>query len=199
MKRALYRLNLLMLTLGLAIAGRCAGRESQCGGHDSKIKPARWFPGLQVTVINERTNSSISVPTDDSGNYAAFNLVPGSYTISAQLAGFSRQVFKGFVLQVGQVARLDMVLEVGAVAQEIEVTAVVPLLQTEDASVGQVISPEPIAALPLNGRNFAQLAILAPGVSGLDYAQPGTINSGRRPDELRRAELHFRPTVSAAT
>jgi Carboxypeptidase regulatory-like domain len=184
MKRALYRLNVLMLTLGLAIeAGAQAERASVVG--TIKDKTGAVVPGVEVTVNNERTNSSISVPTDDSGNYAAFNLVPGSYTISAQLAGFSRQVFKGFVLQVGQVARLDMVLEVGAVAQEIEVTAAVPLLQTEDASVGQVISPEPIAALPLNGRNFAQLAILAPGVSGLDYAQPGTINSGRRPDELR--------------
>src|SRR4030095_5951690 len=184
MKRALYRLNVLMLTLGLAIeAGAQAERASVVG--TIKDKTGSVVPGVEVTVNNERTNSSISVPTDDSGNYAAFNLVPGSYTISAQLAGFSRQVFKGFVVQVGQVARLDMVLEVGAVAQEIEVTAAVPLLQTEDASVGQVISPEPIAALPLNGRNFAQLAILAPGVSGLDYAQPGTINSGRRPDELR--------------
>jgi hypothetical protein len=89
------------------------------------------------------------------------------------------------VLQVGQEARLNIVLEVGAVEQVVEVNAVAPLLQTENASVGQVIAPEPIAALPLNGRNFVQLAILAPGVSGLNYAQPGTINSGARPDELR--------------
>ncbi|MCI0419652.1 MAG: hypothetical protein L0312_10590, partial [Acidobacteria bacterium] len=105
--------------------------------------------------------------------------------MTAQHTGFSRQVYKGFVLQVGQSARLDIALEVGSVEQAVEVLAEVPLLQTENASVGQVISPEPIAALPLNGRNFAQLAILAPGVSGLDYAQPNTINSGRRPDELR--------------
>src|SRR5262245_8594699 len=146
MKNVLDRLSQLWLTVGVAIkAGAQAERASVVG--TIKDKTGSVVPGVEVSVINERTNSSISVPTDDSGNYATFNLVPGSYTISAQLAGFNRQVFKGFVLQVGQVARLDMVLEVGAVAQEIEVSAVVPLLQTEDASVGQVISPEPLAAM----------------------------------------------------
>ena len=76
-------------------------------------------------------------------------------------------------------------MEVGSVEQTVEVTGTIPLLQTENASVGQVISQEAVNALPLNGRNFVQLAILAPGVSGLDYAQPGTINTGKRPDELR--------------
>ncbi len=69
--------------------------------------------------------------------------------------------------------------------QSVEVTAAIPLLQTESASVGQVIEQAAVNALPLNGRNFVQLAILAPGVSGLDYAQSGTINTGKRPDELR--------------
>ena len=142
-------------------------------------------PGVEVTVTNENTNATVAVRTDESGNYAAVNLLAGSYTVSAKNIGFSNQVFKGFVLQVGQEARLNIVLEVGAVEQVVEVNAVAPLLQTENASVGQVIAPEPIAALPLNGRNFVQLAILAPGVSGLNYAQPGTINSGARPDELR--------------
>ena len=76
-------------------------------------------------------------------------------------------------------------MEVGGVEQTVEVTGTIPLLQTENASVGQVIEREAVNALPLNGRNFVQLAILAPGVSGLDYAQPGTINTGKRPDELR--------------
>ena len=76
-------------------------------------------------------------------------------------------------------------MEVGSVEQSVEVTAAIPLLQTESASVGQVIEQAAVNALPLNGRNFVQLAILAPGVSGLDYAQSGTINTGKRPDELR--------------
>src|SRR2546429_5277308 len=76
-------------------------------------------------------------------------------------------------------------MEVGNVEQTVEVSGAIPLLQTENASVGQVIGKEAVNALPLNGRNFVQLAILAPGVSGLDYAQPATINTGKRPDELR--------------
>src|SRR5258708_6198755 len=76
-------------------------------------------------------------------------------------------------------------MELGNVEQAVEVTGAIPLLQTENASVGQVIDRTAVNALPLNGRNFVQLAILAPGVSGLDYAQSGTINTGKRPDELR--------------
>jgi len=142
-------------------------------------------PGVIVTVTNEGTNTAVQRTTDESGKYTAVNLAPGSYAIAAEHTGFSRRLFTGFVVQVNQIARLDVVLEVGAVEQTIEVQAGAPLLHTEDAAMGQVISPKPISDLPLNGRNFAQLAILAPGMTGLDFAQRNTINSGRRPDELR--------------
>jgi hypothetical protein len=148
-------------------------------------KTGAVVPGATVHVTSEATNAIMVLATGDSGNYSAPNLVPGSYTVTAMKPGFSRAVIKGFVVQVGQAARLDITLDVGSVEAMVEVQAAAPLLQTEDSAVGQVIAPEPIAALPLNGRNFVQLAILAPGVSGLDYAQPATINSGRRPDELR--------------
>src|SRR5260370_3078144 len=75
-------------------------------------------------------------------------------------------------------------MELGTVEQTVEVTGTIPLLQTENASVGQVIEKEAVNSLPLNGRNFVQLAILAAGVSGLDYAKAGRINTGKRPDEL---------------
>ena len=141
--------------------------------------------GVEVSVTNESTNTSIKFTTDDAGAYTAVNLIPGSYSVNAARAGFKPVVFRNFVLQVGQSARLDISMEVGSVEQTVEVTGALPLLQTENASVGQVIGKEAVDALPLNGRNFVQLAILAPGVSGLDYAQPNTINTGRRPDELR--------------
>ena len=148
-------------------------------------KTGSVIPGVSVKVTHENTNTSVTALTGEAGSYSAPNLVPGSYTITAQHPGFSSAVVRGFVVQVGQAARLDLTMEVGAVEQSVEVRGAAPLLQTEDSSIGQVIAPEPINALPLNGRNFVQLAIIAPGVSGLDYAQPNLINSGKRPDELR--------------
>src|SRR5437763_1927336 len=142
-------------------------------------------PGVVVKVINEGTNSTTTLTTYASGEYSSSNLTPGNYTIEAEKSGFTRRLYRNFAVQVAQVARLDMTLEVGAMEQTVEVTTQAPLLQTENASVGQVISEKPIAELPLNGRNFAQLAVLAPGVTGLTYAQTATINAGARPDELR--------------
>jgi hypothetical protein len=143
------------------------------------------MPGVEVTVTNEATNTSVKLATDESGAYTAVNLIPGSYAVKAARTGFKPMAFRNFVLQVGQSARLDMRMEVGSVDQAVEVIGTTPLLQTENASVGQVISGEAVNSLPSNGRNFVGLAMLAPGVSGLDLAQPGTINTGKRPDELR--------------
>lgn len=148
-------------------------------------KSGSLVPGVTVRVINESTNTALTAQTDSAGEFTASNLTPGIYTVEAEKAGFNRHVNKGFAIQVAQVARLDIALEVGAVEQTVEIRGETPLLQTENASVGQVIGSQPINELPLNGRNFAELAVLAPGVTGLSYAQVGTINAGVRPDELR--------------
>jgi len=148
-------------------------------------KSGAAMAGVEVTVTNEATNTSVKLTSDESGGYTAVSLIPGNYSVTAARSGFRPVAFKRFVLQVGQTARLDISMEVGSVEQSVEVQGTIPLLQTESASVGQVIERGAVNALPLNGRNFVQLAILAPGVSGLDYAQPNTINTGRRPDELR--------------
>ena len=143
------------------------------------------LPGVAVKVTNEGTNTAVSLMTDDAGDYRAVNLTPGSYTVEAEKTGFQRHVTKGLVLQVAQEARLNIQMQIGAIEQTVEVSAAAPLLQTEGSTVGQVIDTKPIETLPLNGRNIVQLAVIAPGVSGLSYAQSGTIDSGLRPDELR--------------
>jgi hypothetical protein len=143
------------------------------------------LPGVAVVVTNEGTNVSLNLTTDAAGEFRAVNLTPGSYTVQIEKTGFQRHVARGVVLQVAQEARLDVKLSLGNVQQTVEVSGEAPLLQTEGSTVGQVIDTKPIETLPLNGRNIVQLAVLAPGVTGLSYAQTGTINSGLRPDELR--------------
>ena len=95
--------------------------------------------GVQIVVTNEATNTALTLTTDSAGAYSAVNLIPGSYSITASLPGFSRQVFRNYELQVSQQARFNITMEVGNVEQAVEVQATAPLLQTENASVGQVI------------------------------------------------------------
>jgi len=143
------------------------------------------IPGALISIRDEATNQEISLRSDAAGSYTAGNLTPGSYAITAEKEGFSKHVNRGFVVQVGQTARLDIIMEVGSVNQTVEVTTAAPVLQSENAAVGQVISSTAVAQLPLNGRNLAQLAVITPGVTGLNYAPVNTINAGARPDELR--------------
>jgi len=141
--------------------------------------------GASVKVVQEATNTTLSLTTDNAGQYRAINLTPGSYTLETEKQGFSKSVNRHFVVQVGQAARLDITLQVGSVAQTVEVTTLPPILQAENAVVSQVISTTAVAHLPLNGRNMTELAVVAPGVTGLNYAPSGTIGAGTRPDELR--------------
>ena len=88
-------------------------------------------PGVTVKVINQGTNNTTNLQTDQAGEYSATNLTPGAYTVEAEKTGFTRRVYRDFVVQVAQIARLDITLELGAVEQTVEVTGEAPLLQTE--------------------------------------------------------------------
>jgi Carboxypeptidase regulatory-like domain len=182
--------KLCRLLGGFFIIAICAGllsaqveRASILGNATDNSGSA--LAGVAITVTNEETNTSVHAVTDPAGAFTVLDLIPGSYTVSAALSGFNPVSYRGVLLQVGQQARLDFHLQLGELKQSVEVTATAAMLQTENASVGQVINQTAVSSLPLNGRNFVELAILAPGVTGLDYAQSATIDSGSRPDELR--------------
>jgi hypothetical protein len=182
----------LVLCITLTLLGLLAGAGHLFGQVErARItgivtdKSGAAVQGATVSVVNEATNQTITLNTDAAGAYTANDLNPGAYTITVAKQGYAKHINRQFTVQVSQVARLDVTLEVGSVTQTVEVTTTGPVLQDENATVGQVISPTAVAELPLNGRNLSELAVLAPGVTGLNYAPTNTIGSGVRPDELR--------------
>src|SRR5262245_39110145 len=123
------------------------------------------IPGATVVVTNLATNIARTVVTDSEGKYVVTPLDPGTYSVSAEVSGFQKTVRDSLVLTVGQAARLDLTLDLGTLSTEVKVTAEVPLLNTESATLSEVITNEQIVDLPLNGRGFHELARLTSGVA----------------------------------
>src|SRR5262249_22210111 len=121
-------------------------------------------PGVTVVLRNVDTNASFQTVTDATGNYAAPLLKPGTYEVSAELPGFKKQSKAGIDLKVQDRLKVDFTLEVGNVAETVEVFGAAPKTQTETSSLGHVVDTKTITELPLNGRNFARLAAIVPGV-----------------------------------
>ena len=121
------------------------------------------IPGTRITVTNVATGASRAVETNELGYYTVPLLPPGSYSVTAEQAGFKAITRDGVILQVDQRAELNLVLEVGEITERIEVTAAVVQLNTVDASRGQVIENQRIVDMPLNGRDYTQLALLSAG------------------------------------
>jgi hypothetical protein len=134
-------------------------------------------PGATVTVHSDLTGLTRTATTNPSGDYS-FPLLPtGTYAVSAELAGFSVAKQSGIRLNVDQVARIDLTLAVGAATETIEVQAATTAIDTETATIGQVITEKQITDLPLNGRSFLQLLFLGAGAVEVGGEQ-GTMRQG---------------------
>jgi hypothetical protein len=120
-------------------------------------------PRAKVTITNAGTNEARSVEAGDEGDYTIPQLPPGDYLLTVEQAGFKKAVQR-FTLETGQGARVDITLQAGAVTEQVEVTAITPVVSAEDAALGNVVDQKKIVELPLNGRNYLQLALLQPNV-----------------------------------
>ena len=185
-KRAL----LLGAVLALLAMADMAGAQTATGQITGTVKDATGavVPGASVTVHSDLTGLTRTGATNPSGDYS-FPLLPtGVYSVSAELTGFSVAKQSGIRLNVDQVARIDLTLAVGAGTETVEVKAATVALDTETATVGQVITEKQITDLPLNGRNFLSLLFLGAGAVETDR-RAGHDAPGRR----ERDQPHGRP------
>lgn len=130
-------------------------------------------PGAEVTARHLDTGVSRVVMTDGEGRYRVPSLALGPYEIEVSQVGFRPEVHSGIELTLGRQAVVDFTLRVGAVTEKITVTGDAPLVQTENSSVGELVTEVQLERLPLNGRSLDQLAVLQPGVSFHRYGAKG--------------------------
>ncbi len=126
---------------------------------------AAVIPDATITAVNIGTGSSISVHSNEKGDFVLTPLKIGSYSVSVQATGFQRELRNGIVLNVQQTIRLDFSLSIGSVSQETVVSGAAPLVDTDSASLGDVITGRQVEELPLNGRRYTDLATLTAGVA----------------------------------
>ncbi|MBM3785945.1 MAG: carboxypeptidase regulatory-like domain-containing protein [Acidobacteria bacterium] len=121
------------------------------------------IPKASVKVVNEATGLTNTSISNESGDYRAPYLNPGSYRVEAEIQGFTRLVRPGVQVRTTEIVTLDLEMKVGQVSDSVEVKAETPLLNTADVSLGQVIDQRRIEELPLFAGNAMDLVHLAPG------------------------------------
>lgn len=121
------------------------------------------IPGVSIKVTNMGTGQARDAVTNESGNYRVDLLPPGDYQVEAELSGFRKGVRRGIIVSIDARTRIDFTLVVGEVSEVVNVEGQAPLVQTDNSNIGQVVEERKIVALPLNGREFSQLAYIVPG------------------------------------
>jgi Carboxypeptidase regulatory-like domain/TonB-dependent Receptor Plug Domain/TonB dependent receptor len=135
-------------------------------------------PDAQVTLLNTDQGITLETRTNSNGGYTFSPVRIGHYTVTVTAQGFAKTTQKNVTVNVAQVMQLNIQVKLGATTETVEVNTAPPLLQTEEASVGQVISQQQVNNLPLNGRNFTFLAQLGAGMQTPQADTRGNAASG---------------------
>src|SRR5262245_29856042 len=168
----------LIAACAMTLAGSPAAAQQTTGNIQGRIIDAQKaaVPGVTVTAKNTATGYSRSEVTDSEGLYRLASLPLGTYELRAELSGFASYLNKTVEVNVGQTTDVNVDLKVAGVAESVNVTAESPLIQTTSSAVGGVVDTTKIESLPLNGRQFANLAMTIPGV-GLGFHSDPTKNT----------------------
>jgi hypothetical protein len=172
-KKALWLVNVVLLGTCISAwaqipTGSIVGTVTDSSG--------AVIPNAKVTVANSAKAFTRDFTSNTAGEYGAISIPIGDYTITAEASGFQKLVRSGITLTVGQTQRVDLTMTVGQVTQEVTVTGNVVRVETENASVSDLVNGTQISKLSLNGRNWVSLALLTPGAvadNGLDVTDVG--------------------------
>jgi hypothetical protein len=176
-KRLLGAISLVLLTL-LSVVPAAAQFDSASVLGTVRDASGAAMPDAKVTLENTKTGIQQVTNTDAAGNYQILNVPIGTYRLSGEAAGFKKAVAAEFTVTVAARQRVDLSLQVGDVAEQIVVSDAATPLETDTSSRGTVVSSNQIVNLPLNGRSYADLALLAPGVrkSGIATSRDASFN-----------------------
>src|SRR5438034_1071316 len=181
--RSVIRLTIFLLTAALAIAqtatSRITGTVSDASG--------ALVPGATVTARNEATGVTYTQTTTEAGLYGFPSLPVGTYAITVALAGFKTTNKTGNILEVNTPLVINMSLDVGGITESVSIAAETEVLQTTNATIGNVVERKAIVDLPLNGRNPLALITLEPGVVQRSAGAAGSgvhVNGARDQDIL---------------
>ena len=168
--RATVRVLACLLLLSIAVVDAW-GQGFQGGIRGAVRDPGGVIPGVEVSVTNENTGVARTVMTNESGEYNFPNLDPGNYTLKAALQGYKTFEQRGLRVGTQQFLTLDVTLEVGQLAETITVTGQAPLIETSNASTGEVLDSQELSTLPSPGRAAFLIGVTVPTVIATGDAQ----------------------------
>src|SRR5947208_5579333 len=191
-RTARYRIRILLtltMVAGAASSGFAQITSASLSG-TVKDQTGAVLPGVDVGVKNVETGETRSAVTDAGGLYTVTGLRPGKYQARASLQGFATVVESGITLVVAQQAALNITLTIGATAETLTVIGASPLVDTQSAAMSAVVTEKTIEQLPLNGRNYIDLATLQPGVT--NFNEKDSTSSSNRGTKLNINGMSFR-------
>jgi hypothetical protein len=177
-----------ILAVGVVLMPALVRGQGSTGSLGGTVRDAQNLvvPGAIVTIVATESGLTRTVTAGPDGGFEFPGLLPGEYVVTTELSGFQREQTR-VRLEVNQRVRVDIVLRAAGLAQQVEVRETIPLLHTTDVAVGAVIDQQQVAELPLNGRQFLDLAVLVPGAHASHGAQMGD-----------RSPLYWRPGQNSA-
>lgn len=159
---------LLLCALLLCLLGRASSAfaQSAFGAVVGTVtdNSGSVVPNAKITLTNNATGDVKAFQTTESGDFQFLALNPGEYALTVETAGFKRYTHNPVEVQVAFTTRENVELSVGAATEQITITSQAPIIQSENASLGQVVQGKAVTDIPLNGRNVLALVGLVPGV-----------------------------------